>query len=241
MLDIIDRLNAIEVPDTFSRQRMWELFAQETLGRLQKPVPFVEELMDILGSDELGGLIAEGKITLAIVKPKLDSSIDPEAVGDAPEIAFDDPSLTEFLLRQIKPPLELVFQASLIMNTGMVDKFYSDEPKQKMQMLPPEFIDRYPHAKNRWDEHTAYMTSGPVTFALLFSPDGQAVDHWRIQMGNDWNVDRLKQIHSNSLRAKAQDRDRNLLHGSDGPQSVRREIGLLVEFLNAYTEIPTSG
>lgn len=233
MPDIIDRLKTIEVPETFSRQRMWEFLAQGTLGRLQEPVPFVEELTDILRSDEFGKLVAEGKITLAIVKPKLDTSIDPEAIRGAPKLAFDDPSLTEFLLRQIKSPLELVFHASLIMNAGMVDAFYSDGPKQKMERLPPEFPERYQNAQNRWDEWAAYMTSGPVTFALLFSADGQAVDHWRTQMGKDWNVDRLKQTEPNSLRAKAKDRDRNLLHGSDSPQSVRREIGLLINFLES--------
>jgi len=240
MPNIIDRLKTIEVPEAFSRQRMWELFAQGILGGLQETVPFVEELTGILGSKELDQLTAEGKTTLAIVKPKLDSSIDPETIIGAQKIEFDDPSLTEFLLHQINPPLELVFHASLNMNIDMVDAFYSDGPKQKMQGLPPEFPERYRCPQNRWDEWAAYMTSGPVTFALLFSPDGQAVDYWRTQMGKDWNVDRLKLTDPNSLRAKAKDRDRNLLHGSDSPQSVWREISLLVKFLNAYPTIPTS-
>lgn len=241
MPNIIDKLRTIEVPETLSRQGMWELFAQGTLGRLQEDTPFIEELTDILGSKELDELAAEGKITLAIVKPKLDSSIDPQAIGDIPQVVFDDPSLTEFLLHQIKPPLELVFCASLVMNGDMVDKFYSDGPKQRMQELPPEFPERYQRPQNRWDEWTAYMTGGPVTFALLFSADGQAVDHWRTQMGKNWNVDWLKLNDPSSLRAKARDKDRNLFHGSDSPQSVRREIGLVVEFLNAYKTIPTFG
>jgi len=240
MPNVIDKLRAIEVPEAFSRQRMWELFAQGTLGILQETVPFIEELTNILGSKELDELAAEGKTTLAIVKPKLDLSIDLEAIGDAPKVVFDDPSLTEFLLHQIKPPLELVFHASLVMNGDMVYNFYSDGPRQKMQNLPPEFPERYQCPQNRWDEWAAYMTSGPVTFALLFSADGQAVDHWRTQMGKDWNVDRLKLTDPNSLRAKAMDRDRNLLHGSDSPKSVRREIDLLVEFLDSYTAIPVS-
>lgn len=168
-----------------------------------------------------------------MIKPKLDDSVDPNAIVDIP---LNDPSLADFLLLQIRPPLEPTIHVSLVMTNSMVDQFYDDGPKQRMQLLPAEFPIRHPQAKNRWDEWAENMTGGPATFAPLFSSDGQAVNHWRTRMGNDWNVDRLKQNHPNSLRAMAKDTDRNLLHGSDNPQSVQREIGLLISFLESLNK-----
>lgn len=233
MSNIIDRLKALEMPEVLSRQRAWELFAQGTLGHLGDLAPFTGGLMAILESQDFKSLVSEGKITLAMIKPRLDDSIDPNAIGDVP---LNDLSLAQFFLSRVRPPLEPTIHASLVMTNSMVDKFYDDGPKQKMQRLPAEFPIRHPQAQNRWDEWVENMTGGPATFAPLFSSDGQAVDHWRTQMGDDWNVDRLKQNHPNSLRAMAKDTDRNLLHGSDSPESVRREINLLISFLESLNK-----
>lgn len=231
MPNIIDRLKALDIPEVLSRQRTFELFAQGTLGTLHIE-HFIEEVAGVFNSDDFKILVSEEKITLAMIKPKLDDSVDPNAIAGIP---LNDPSLADFLLRQIRPPLEPTIHVSLVMTNSMVDKFYDDGPKQKMQLLPAEFPIRHPQAKNRWDEWAENMTGGPATFAPLFSSDGQAVKRWRTQMGNDWNVDRLKQSHPNSLRAMAKDADRNLLHGSDSPKSVQREIDLLISFLESLS------
>lgn len=226
----IEDLRRIETPPELSRNRVASLIAQGLLGEALRQLPFVDEATRILESEEFGQLCRGSKITVAMIKPNLPEAMTIE--GNQLQ-AINDLTLANLLFEQIKPPLEIVFSFSVMMTPQLVDQFYAGDPRKRQEPIPP--IDKYRYGKvhqNRWQEYNTLMTSGPVTFALLYSQDGRAIEHWRRQIGDDWNVERVKQTYPNSLRARfGRDNHNNLLHGSDSPESSQREINHLVAIL----------
>ncbi|KAJ4752925.1 Nucleoside diphosphate kinase [Rhynchospora pubera] len=68
----------------------------------------------------------------------------------------------------------------------------------------------------------AYITSGPVLAMVLEKPN--AILEWRALIGPT-NASKAKVSHPRSIRAMCgMDSERNCVHGSDSPQSARREI-----------------
>lgn len=232
MNNIVDRLINLHVPEKLFRQeagQAWESLAQGLLSE-DECYSFLEGMVDILRSSEFNQLIQEGKVTLAAIRPRLESSVLPDA---APGVIFDDSRLADFLFSQIKSPLEVICHFSIMMSPELVEEFYSGGPKQNMEKSPPEYPDRYGNRPtNRWGEWLEYMTSGPTTFAILYSPEGDAISVWRNQMGNNRRVEVLKTTNPESLRAVyAIDSDKNLFHGSSSEEEVLREIKIISGYL----------
>lgn len=213
--------------ESFSRSKMNELHAQGILGGFIES-SIIQPVIEILESDELQELIKEGKITLAMIKPRLEA-----AVAESINRTLLDSDIAVEIEQSISEPLAVVFSISLNLSPEMIDRFYAGDPMERQRQVPPIDHERYgQHHDHRWSEYRALMASGPVTFAILYSPDNKAVANWREQMGNDWNVERVKVNYPNSLRARfAKDSHNNLLHGSDSSESAKREIDLLAEFL----------
>ena len=75
----------------------------------------------------------------------------------------------------------------------------------------------------------AMMKSGPTTVLLLHSGDGQAIQHWRKLVGH-WDIVDTNQ--PETIRGKyGKDNYNNLIHGSDSPDSVKNELGLITQQL----------
>lgn len=71
------------------------------------------------------------------------------------------------------------------------------------------------------------MTSGPVTFFLLYDHRGQAMGNWRKDIG------RLKDPEPTTIRAfLVKDLYNNLVHGSDSKAAVHNEIAFLARELH---------
>lgn len=232
MNNIVDRLRNLDVPEKLFRQeagQAWESLAQGLLSE-GECYGFLEGMVDILRSSEFSQLIQEGKVTLAAIRPRLESSVLPDA---APGVIFDDSRLADFLFSQIKSPLEVICHFSIMMSPELIEEFYSGGPKQNMEKSPPEYPDRYGNRPtNRWGEWLEYMTSGPTTFIILYTCDGNAVSCWREQMGNRRQVEILRETQPESLRARfAVDSDKNLFHGSSSEEEVLREIKIISGYL----------
>jgi len=163
-----------------------------------------------------------------MIKPRLDEGM----VKQQPDL--DDSALADQLLGEIKDPLEVVFSISLLLDDEQIEQWYGGQPKSNQIKFPPLAEERYGvRHSNRWEEFKMLMKRGPVTFALLYENNGQAIQEWRNQMGNDWNIERVKINFPDSLRARfGIDNHNNLLHGSDSPDSARKEVNLLANFLD---------
>jgi len=226
---MLDKLRQLPIPEELTRQRLDGTLAQALLGSLELK-PYIDEIVQALRSQDLSQLITEGKITLAMIKPRLEDAISDE-VGA--RTSKDDASLAVLLEQSIRPPLSSVFEVSMIFTEEMVNGWYGGSPKENQLQLPPEDPHRYGmEFQNRWEEFVALMTRGPVTFLLLYDEGGNAVQLWREQMGNDWHMIRVKEKYPDSLRARyGVDNHNNLLHGSDSPESVKREVSFVADQL----------
>ncbi len=224
---IVDQLKATPIPEEFSREKMWQFYAQGLLAETSFSPASIEAIRRMLESEEIKVLIQANKLTLAMIRPELDQAF-PQT-----ESLLGDAELFERIKVDIKSPLQIVFSLSLIFTPEMVAQWYGGGATRQKN-LPPMEANRYGlHHETRWDEFVSLMLRGPSTFLLLYSAEGWAVENWREQMGQHWDVVKLREIAPDALRARyAKDVHNTVLHGSDSPESVLNEVLLLSQFLS---------
>jgi nucleoside diphosphate kinase len=71
------------------------------------------------------------------------------------------------------------------------------------------------------------MTDGDTTAILLYSPEGDAVQLWRQQLGH-WDINNRRDP-STQRGAFGVDNYNNLAHGSDAVTSVQRDLSIISE------------
>jgi nucleoside diphosphate kinase len=227
MTEVLERLYDLndKLPRRFSREYAGRV-GQITglLGWLAERANPVKEVKALLSSEEMSNLIESGHITIAMIKPSLDIHMH------SPNMYLvGDPELTDYLIGQIPENLEPVLSVSLQMTESMLDEFYAGKPKNRMQEVKGNN-----HGTSRWDDFRELMASGPVTFLLLYAPEGNGIQTWRDAMGgSSWDVNLIKRDEPDSLRARfAIGNDNNLLHGSDSPESALRELEFIIRHMS---------
>lgn len=172
------------------------------------------EVSAILHHPELQYLIRDGHITVAAIKPHSEES----KLG-----VMDDIEGEAAILEQIKAPLAKIFQISLSITPDDISRFYPEELQHRLQELP------HPVYGTVWNNFISYMTSGPMTYALLYDEAGNAVDEWRRQIGST----DPSQAAPDSIRGKyARSIDHNLVHGSANIEDAHREVGWLANYID---------
>lgn len=256
MASIIDALRAFKQPEAIDRRAFHELEINPTdfLAYALTEQAFAQRLSELLCCDEMGKLISEGKVTVGMIKPRLDEELASlcgpyqrpifNAVGEVigyeqvvETIPSNDADLTDAIIDRIQPPLEVVLRVDVVMSPNMVNTFYEGKPKEKQVNIPPIEPVRYgQELQSRWQEFEALMGQGPVSFIILYSEQGDAIQQWRTHIGDDWNISRLRQKHPGSERAiwALDNNHNNVFHGSDSPVSVQREVSLLTEMLATH-------
>ena len=172
-----------------------------------------DELVMLLQHDDLENQIYQGNITLAMVRPN---------VGPTANIfGLSDMDCAEKIEEMIEG-LGVLAKFSVIFSEEIVEEFYDGEPKEVMLRAEPENPDEY---DNRWPEFVKFMASGPTTIILLHSPNGDAIPQWRKHLGH-WNIEKYRD--EATIRGKlAVNVFNNLVHGSDAPESVLRELAII--------------
>lgn len=224
------RKEIISVPETLSRQKISERLSQGLIGYSENERLFYSELLGIVESPEFIHQVQNGEITFAMIKPNL-----VEAVPKDLSLGQFDHELEEVIIKTIRQPLTVITSFSFMFTPEMISKFYEGSPKNVQLGIPP--IDRHRYGgnhANRWEESVALMTIGPATALILYSSSGNAVAEWRTQMGLTWNVQEARRIAPGSIRAVygMEDSHNNIVHGSDSPQAVLRELDLILTSLS---------
>ncbi len=183
----------------------------------ENPNPY-ETVLDYLTSPELATDAALGRVTLALIKPSLDTAM----LGEEP---MSDLEAADVVEREIALGMGLKFSVSLDLDT--VEEFYGGEPKHNSMLPSPPLTN--PAYPTRWEEFVDLMISGPLTVLILRDEEGNAIDRWRSQLGH-WNVEARRD--PSTIRGRhAKDNHNNLLHGSDSPASAVREIEIISNLL----------
>lgn len=174
------------------------------------------EFINLLSDQDLLSEIRNGNVTLAMIRPELDSST---------AIHGNDIAIAEEIETYIAD-LGILAKFSLTFDEEAVNEFYSGGPKEVQLEQPP--MRR--NTETRWNEFVAIMTSGPTTILLLHTPEGNAIQEWRRQVGH-WNIEANRD--PATIRGKfGLDNYNNLVHGSDAPESVEREVGIIKECIS---------
>lgn len=181
----------------------------------------LDRMIEILSHPNLHQAIEDGYVTLGAIKPKANvSKLE----------TSDDTEAERMIIERVKPPLEVVFTFSLNLHPEDVASFYPQSVADKINKM---------EGPKGWEYFVKYMTSGPVTYLMLYDPNGDAVAEWRRQIGSTdpRNAD------PESIRGKYAKRlGRNLVHGSSGDnkreavKNVKKELNWLkdkLEFIAA--------
>lgn len=220
-ISALERLQQIEPPLELSRQALWEAVGpamlSENLG--------LQEIISILKSQEFREEVRAGKVTVGMIKPRLE-----EAVKDGTVQTVKDWERAQEIINIISSQIDTILQISVQFTEPMVEEFYAGKPKEAQLQNPPINPDRYGQRhENRWQEFMALMTSAPVTFLILAKEDGTAIDTWRQMLGGSWDINQAK---PGSLRATyPHENHNNIFHGSDSPESVLKELDFLIAYL----------
>ncbi len=187
------------------------------LGELERYK--LDKMIDVLDHPALNQLIEEGKVTLGAIKPRTEDSklsVDSDEVGE------------RILLGMIKSPLEVVFTISLSPSPDDIEEFYPEEVRQRLSSIKTDDT-------NEWQLFKTHMLSGPITYFLLYAPDGNAVAEWRQQIG----ATNPEKASPDSIRGRfALSVRKNLVHGSSGDTKVEKinNVKLETEWLKKRLE-----
>lgn len=206
------------------------------------------ELIQLLSSPEVEEGIKSNRLTLGMIKPRLDEGVRPqgkdELIGD---ICVNEESVVQDLLlykailhKEICPYIQPFAIFSLLIDPDFLAKFYNGRSQTRQRNEPPIDPHRYGNSyETRWDEYTTLMTMWPVTFLLLESASNTASSDWRSIIGKKWKRSDLDlPEHADKLRGRLVLNEHNsLFHGSDSVEDALNEITLIKEYvalLSAY-------
>lgn len=158
-------------------------------------------------------LIDSGNITFAMIRP----SVGPEAnlLNLSDQEAADS-------IEEMITGLGVMAKFSFVFTKDAISELYDGDPRENMEKQTPIDPEMY---TSRWPEFIDFMTTSPTTALILHSEDGNAIEKWRAHLGH-WNVD-LNRDESTIRGRLAVNKYNNLVHGSDSPEAVRREIGIV--------------
>jgi len=173
----------------------------------------IRNLIDFLNDKDLSDEIQKGNITLALIRSNLDTTTNQMA---------SDYEIAEIIEENITG-LGLIAKFSIDFDFKAYEEFYDGAPREALQNLAPK---RHGEYENRWQEFgNTIMANGATTVLLLHSLDGDAITKWRQQVGN-------RDIENNrdesTLRGKfGLDNYSTIIHGSDSPDAVIRELDVI--------------
>lgn len=186
--------------------------------------------------------IKAGNITLAMIRPALAGM---DFVPDATHLDESDLSLARdikgadakaaFALESHIQGLGIMAKFSVWFDMPAISKFYAG-PRKNMLDKAPDLPNEpgMPVIRNKWEEFANLMRVGPTTILLLHSPNGDAAEIWRSQVGH-WDIANRRD--PSTIRGRfGVDSYNNLVHGSDGPRAVRRELTIIQDLLHRQLE-----
>lgn len=210
-----ETLASLTIPEKLTRKGISELESQSFDEPEQEKV---KKIVEVLTHPEFDELIERGKITLGLIKPR---------VQEGKNLPLTDVEAAEYLLAEIGE--KAIFDITVRLSREEAEEFY--------RPIKERYIDQ-PSEKDPdisiWESTIRFTISGPVTFVLIYDEYGRAVDSWREKMGPT----REYWLAPDSIRGKhalVGNLPNNLVHGSDSKESVRREIGVLVNHLKGIT------
>tara|TARA_B100000700_G_C14926063_1_gene799506 strand:- start:31 stop:645 length:615 start_codon:yes stop_codon:yes gene_type:complete len=174
---------------------------------------YKQSVVELLSDDRIIEAAKSGHLTLAMIRPFVGPDANLQGLSDA-ECAD--------LIEEMIEGLGVAGKFSFRFTEDVVGEFYEGAPQEVMEKNPPLDATRF---DSRWPEFKEFMSSGTTTALLLYAKDGDAIERWRAHLGH-WNIDKYRDP-ATIRGALGVNLYNNLVHGSDAPESVVRELGLI--------------
>lgn len=174
----------------------------------------IELIVKVLSHPGLKTLAEEGKITLGMIKPHIETGNN---------LPLDQDDAAGVIAGEIGDE-HIVFNQPFFMTREDIEAFY---PHVKESLTRSGNIEA-------WENMEEFMSSAPINLLLLYFPKGNAVNSWRNLMGPTM-PERARSEAPDSIRGRhATELPNNIVHGSDSPESVIKEMGI---FADAFTRL----
>ena len=174
--------------------------------------------INILLDPALRKEIIKGNITLALIRPELETTTNLRET--TPDIT--DVEIAEDIESQIVG-LGVITKFTMQFDQTAYEGFYS-EAKELLRSRPPRHDESY---ETQWEEFGSVMVGGPVTVLLLQSDDGNAVKKLRDQIGHRDIENRRDPA---TIRGQiGVDNYSTIIHSSDCPESVINETDIIID------------
>jgi nucleoside-diphosphate kinase len=180
----------------------------------------LQKVIDICEHPALSGLIDQGKITYAMIKPNLDG------IGKNGYEQYTDEELANMVEKDVNAAGFVVLtNVAVPFSNDDVNEFYADVQEGLLAA----------GKRDIWERLSRLMQSGAVSMMLLYDPDGNkehpAFKHWREAIGPT----DPKKAPENTIRGKygvsLDGSGNNVVHGSDSTASVHKEVRWATEKL----------
>ena len=213
----VDELRGLQTPFS-SRAEAAEAF--ETNGAEHLSVDELErvkleKILQVLRHPVLDHLIDKGQITFAMIKPHAD-----EGKG----LSNNDDEAAMGLIREIGEE-RAVFQLPFKFTKRDVERFYGPHKNEFEARKVKKPTD---NERTVWDQIMHYYPSGPVTFLLVYVPEGSAVE-WLTDITGPTlpkkkDPDSIRKRHGAKL-------PNNYVHRSSSIPEVKREVDVLANII----------
>lgn len=173
----------------------------------------IDLMRDALNDDELSDLVSAGQISFGMVKPHRNEAIS---------VQGSDEEVANQVLEAIQSPLVVAIHQPIWIPTSVSRSFYA----HLADLDEGRVLDRV----------SGFMSSGASTGLVLHHEGGDAVNEWRTQMGSTRAHQNPEE--TNTLRHRFQTLagvSNNVAHGSDGIESVRKELQFFDRMLGLLT------
>ena len=166
-------------------------------------------LIDFLEEKTLESEIEAGNITLVMIRPEL--------VDTTTNIEGDDAERAQKIEEMIQE-LEVMVRFGVNLDEQAYEEFYAGAPHEAMLKCPPL---RSKCHNSRWEEFRETHICGPSTVLILYSPNGDACQKMRNQIGHR---DIENRRDPNTIRGKIGiDNYSTIIHSSEKKSEVKQE------------------
>lgn len=184
----------------------------------------LNRVLNVLQDPKLDELIAQDKFTVGLIKPN---------AFEGRNLPADDEAAEKTVLEMIDPKI-IALRLPFKLTTCQAAEFYGSlrekySKKEQAQVSPYTYNQK---GVSVFESIVRFTSSGPLT-VLLLSGDN-IIARWRDTMGKT----NPAEADPNSIRGKYGDADfmpNTLVHGSDSPEQVKNELGVIVNALAAFS------
>lgn len=216
---VVQEFERLTIPATFTTRSAARSFFQGEVDLTPQEYGQMHRILCAVENKELDDLVKEGRISVGLIKPNAQESRNLSPVDDIAAAT---------ILSEINQT-RLLFSIPTQFSQDQAESFYAPLKVKYEKIYRPN------NGISIWSSIIGQITSGPLTFLLLYSKNEDAVSWWRETIGAT-NPTTANPASIRGKYALEEKLPNNLVHGSDSAESALRELQVMRNVLYSITE-----